>query len=75
MPQSGQKVVTVPQGIYDKVQKLVERGEEKSIAGTFIKATEIYLKKTDPITEDIKWLRENIDEIREMYWSLKRRNK
>jgi len=66
MPQMGQKVVTVSQELYERVRRLVERGEEKSIAGTFTKATEIYLKRTDPVTEDIRWLRENIDEIREM---------
>ena len=68
----GQKVVTVPQELYERVHRLVKRGE-KSIAGTFTKATEIYLKRTDPITEDIRWLRENIDEIREIQRRLKRR--
>lgn len=64
MPQKGQMVVTVPKLLYERVRNRVERGEEKSISATFVKAVNIYLKRADPITEDIRWLIENIDEIR-----------
>lgn len=71
MPQKGQMVVTVPQSLYEKVRNRVERGEEKSISATFVKAVNIYLKKTDPITEDIRWLIEHIDELRRMHGKTK----
>lgn len=66
MPQKGQMVVTVPQQLYERVRNRVEKGEEANISATFVKATKIYLQKTDPITEDIKWLMEHIDELRRM---------
>ena len=72
MPQKGQMVVTVPTSIYERVRNRVKKGEEKSISNTFIKATEIYLERSDPITEDIKWLRDHIGEIRIIYEKLKR---
>lgn len=67
MPQKGQMVVTVPQPLYERVRNRVEKGEEESISATFVKAVNIYLQKTDPITEDIKWLTEHIDELRRIY--------
>ena len=66
MPQKGQMAVTVPKILYERVRARVEKGEEKNISNTFIKAVEIYLERSDPITEDIRWLRDNIDEIRRM---------
>lgn len=72
MPQKGQMVVTVPKSLYERVRNRVKKGEEKNISNTFIKATEIYLERSDPITEDIKWLRNHIDEIRRIYKKLKR---
>lgn len=71
MPQKGQMVVTVPTSIYERVRSRVRKGEEKSISNTFIKATEIYLERSDPITEDIRWLRDHIGEIRGIYKKLK----
>lgn len=71
MPQKGQMVVTVPAPLYERVRARVEKGEEKSIANAFIKAIEIYLEKSDPITEDIRWLRDHIDEIRRTYEKIK----
>ena len=59
-------VVTVPAPLYERVRHRVEKGEEKSISNTFIKAVEIYLARADPISEEIRWLRDNIDEIRRM---------
>jgi len=72
MPQKGQMVVTVPQPLYERVRNRVEKGEEQSIAATFVKAVTIYLEKSDPITEDIRWLMEHIDEIRKIYEEMKR---
>jgi hypothetical protein len=66
MPQKGQMVVTVPQVLYERVRKRVEKGEEKNISSTFIKAVEIYLAKSDPLTEDINWLRDHIAELRKI---------
>jgi len=65
-------VVTVPQPLYERVRNRVEKGEEQSIAATFVKAVTIYLEKSDPITEDIRWLMEHIDEIRKIYEEMKR---
>ena len=66
MPQKGQMVVTVPEKLYERVRARVEKGEEKNISNTFIKATEVYLAKSDPLTEDIRWLKEHIVELRGM---------
>jgi len=71
IPQKGQMVVTVPEPLYERVRARVEKGEEKSIANTFVKAIEIYLEKSDPVTEDIRWLRDHIDEIRRIYEKIK----
>jgi len=72
MPQKGQKAISVPEALFKRVQNRVRKGEEKSISNTFIRATEIYLERSDPITEDIKWLRDHIGEIRRIYKKLKR---
>ena len=71
MPQKGQMAVTVPDSLYERVRNRVLKGEEKSISNTFVKATEIYLEKSDPITEDIRWFIENIDEIRRLHSKMK----
>ena len=70
MPQKGQSVVTVPEALYERVRNRVEKGEERNISSTFVKAVEIYLEKSDPITEDIRWLIDHMDEIREIYKKL-----
>ncbi len=67
--------VTVPAALYERVRNRVMKGEEKSISNTFVKATEIYLEKSDPITEDIRWLIDNIDEIRRIYAKMKEESK
>ena len=71
MPQKGQMVVTVPETLYERVRARVEKGEEKNISSTFVKALEIYLERSDPVTEDIRWLRDHIDEIQRMYEKMK----
>ena len=71
MPQKGQMVVTVPETLYERVRSRVKKGEEKSISGTFVKAVEIYLERSDPITEDIRWLQDHIDEMRRIYETIK----
>lgn len=69
MPGKGQKVVTVPEAIYEKVRIEVEAGREKNIARTFVKAVEYYLGEKENIrsefNEDLSWMIERIREVRE----------
>lgn len=70
MPGKGQKVVTIPEEVYEKVRREVKAGNEKNIAQTFVKAVEYYLGEKENIqsefSEDFNWLRERIQEVREL---------
>jgi L-lactate utilization protein LutC len=66
MPQPGQKAVTVPEEIYDRVQAEVESGSEKSVAGVFIKAVNEYLSRKYVYADDLRWLKENRKELEDL---------
>ena len=69
MPGKGQKAVTVPEEIYEKVRREVEAGREKNIAQTFVKAVEYYLGEKETVrtnfVEDMNWLLDRVRELRE----------
>ncbi len=69
MPGKGQKAVTVPEAIYERVRIEVEAGREKSVARTFVKAVEYYLGEKETLridfVEDISWLIERLRKVRE----------
>ena len=70
MPGKGQKVVTVPEEIYERVRREVEAGRERSVAKTFVKAVEDYLGEKESLrnefVEDVSWFLERIREIKEL---------
>ncbi len=69
MPGKGQKAVTVPEDVYEKVRREVEAGREKNISQTFVKAVEYYLGEKETVRtnfyEDMNWLLDRIREIKE----------
>lgn len=75
MPGKGQKVVTIPEEVYEKVRREVKAGNEKNIAQTVVKAVEYYLGEKENIqnefNEDFNWLKERIKEVRELETSKK----
>ncbi len=75
MPGKGQKVVTVPEEVYEKVRREVKAGNEKNIAQTFVKAVEYYLGEKENIQsefhEDVNWFMERIREVKELETSKK----
>ncbi len=68
MPGKGQKVVTVPEAIYEKVRREVEAGREKNISQTFVKAVEYYLGEKETVRTDFYgdmiWLMDRVRELR-----------
>lgn len=63
MPQPGQKAVTVPEEIYEKVREEVKNGRERNITQTFVKAVNEYLARKYEFLDELKWLKENRAEI------------
>ncbi len=75
MPGKGQKAVTVPEEIYERVRREVEAGRERSVARTFVKAVEDYLGEKESLrnefVEDVSWFLERIREVKELETSKK----
>lgn len=63
MPQPGQKCVTIPREVYDRVYEEVKHGNEKSVAQTFVKAMKDYLDKKYEFADELKWVKENKEEL------------
>lgn len=61
MPQKGQKCVTIPEDIYLKMKEKVDGGEERSVAGTVIKAVEQYLNQKDTMAKDIQLIKQRLE--------------
>lgn len=63
MPKRGQKTVTVPEEVYERVREEVKKGRERNIARTFIKAVEKYLSRKYEHEEELEWLSEHKKEL------------
>ena len=63
MPQPGQKCVTIPAEVYDRVRKEVENRDEKSVAQVFIKAVKDYLDRKYAFADELRWLKDNKKEL------------
>lgn len=59
MPQPGQKCVTIPGEVYDRVRGEVENGNEKSVAQAFVKAVKEYLDRKYEFVDELRWLKDN----------------
>jgi len=66
MPKKGQKAVTVPERIWEIVEKEVRAGREKSVSSAFVRAVELYLdtKKRETLVDSLDWLEKRLIEIR-----------
>jgi len=66
MPQPGQKCVTIPAEVYDRVREEVENGNEKSVAQAFVKAVKNYLDRKYEFVNELRWLKENKKELNKL---------
>ena len=66
MPQPGQKCVTIPAEVYDRVREEVENGNEKSVAQAFVKAVKEHLDRKYEFVNELRWLKENKKELNKL---------